>query len=61
MNLPSIYTQPVTDLENFEMSGDSLAVVKDCTNRINEQENDPSGPPAKKSSTRAATHTESNS
>ena len=29
MELPSIYTQPIADLENFEMNGDSLAVVKE--------------------------------
>lgn len=52
MELPSIYTQPIADLENFEMNGDSLAVVKDCMNRI--KEND-AGDPAK-NPTSAATH-----
>ena len=53
MNMPRIYTQPISDLENFEMSGDDLAVVTNCTNQI---ENDPAGTPAKKSSNRAATN-----
>lgn len=53
MELPSIYTQPIADLENFEMNGDSLAVVKDCMDRI--KEND-AGDPAK-NPTSAATHT----
>lgn len=61
IDLPDIYRQPVNGLSNFEMSGDSLAVVKDCMNRINQHENDPSGPPAKKSSTRAAADTKSHS
>lgn len=52
MNLPDIYRQPVDGLSNFEMSGDSLAVVKDCMNR--NKEND-AGDPAK-NPTSAATH-----
>ena len=51
MTLPSIYTQPVSDLENFEMSGDDLAVVTNCTTQI---ENDPAGTVAKQSTSRAA-------
>lgn len=61
MNLPDIYRQPVDGLRNFEMNGDSLAIVKDCTNRINRQENDLNGNLAKESPVKAATHTESNS
>ena len=54
MTLPSIYTQPIGDLENFEMSGDDLAVVTNCTNQI---ENDPAGTVAKQSTSRADTDT----
>lgn len=53
MPLPSIYTQPIADLENFEMSGDDLTVVTNCTNKI---ENDPAGTVAKQSTSRAAEH-----
>ena len=53
MTLPSIYTQPISDLENFEMSGDDLAVVTHCT----AQENDPAGTVAKQSTSRADTDT----
>ena len=38
MEVPSIYTQPVDQLENFEMSGDDLTVIANLTT----QENDPS-------------------
>ena len=38
MGLPQIYTQPVDQLENFEMSGDDLTVIANLTT----QENDPS-------------------
>ena len=50
--MPRIYTQPVGDLENFDMSGDDLAVVTHCT----AQENDPAGTVAKQSTSRAATN-----
>jgi hypothetical protein len=52
--MPRIYTQPISDLENFEMSGDDLAVVTNCTNQI---ENDPAGTVAKQSTSRADTDT----
>ena len=51
--MPRIYTQPISDLENFEMSGDDLAIVIHCTNQI---ENDPAGTVAKQSTSRAATN-----
>lgn len=54
MNMPRIYTQPISDLENFEMSGDDLAVVTNCTTQI---ENDPAGTVAKQSTSRADTDT----
>ena len=54
MGLPQIYTQPVDQLENFEMSGDDLAVVTNCTTQT---ENDPAGTVAKQSTSRADTDT----
>ena len=56
MNMPRIYTQPISDLENFEMSGDDLAVVLSITR----QENDSSAVSAKKHA-EAATNTETTS
>ena len=52
--MPRIYTQPIGDLENFEMSGDDLAVVTNCTTQT---ENDPAGTVAKQSTSRADTDT----
>ncbi|MGM0700380.1 MAG: hypothetical protein ACQEVD_16160 [Actinomycetota bacterium] len=37
MSLPSIYTQPVEGLENFEMSGDDLAVISNSYQQIEEE------------------------
>lgn len=37
MNLPSIYTQPVEGLENFEMSGDDLAVISNSYHQIEDK------------------------
>lgn len=51
--MPRIYTQPISDLENFEMSGDDLTVVTNCTKHT---ENDSSAVSAKKHA-EAATHT----
>src|SRR5699024_5446866 len=53
MGLPKIYTQPVDQLENFEMSGDDLTVVTNCTKHT---ENDSSAVSAKKHA-EAATNT----
>ncbi|RCS98001.1 hypothetical protein [Brevibacterium aurantiacum] len=39
MKLPAIYEQPIDGLENFEMSGDDLAVTADCFRKINAREN----------------------
>lgn len=39
MKLPAIYEQPIDGLENFEMSGDDLAVVQGCFRKINAREN----------------------
>lgn len=50
--MPRIYTQPIGDLDNFEMSGDDLAVVTSCTTQT---ENDSSAVSAKKHA-EAATH-----
>lgn len=41
MTLPTIYTQSVDDLENFEASGDDLAVTRHFT-QITEQIEDES-------------------